>query len=369
MTPSPIPLFDSSADFSRHGDDYRKAVEDVLRSGRFILGPQLAAFEEEVATYLGSRNAIGVNSGTDALTIGLRALGVGAGDEVITTSFTFFATAEAISNVGGVPVFVDIEPSSLNLDPKAVATAITPRTRAIMPVHLFGRAAEMGDFLGLAEHHKLLVIEDTAQAFGAGHQGSKLGSLGDLGAFSFFPTKNLGGFGDGGLIATNDDSVAEEARMLRTHGSMVKYQNEKLGYNSRLDELQAALLRIKLRHVDEANRARWDVAASYQALLEDSDVIETPALVDVERHVFHQYTVRVKNGRRDEVRTALSNQGIATAVYYPVPVHLLPVYASLGYRLESTEIATQEVLSLPIWPFMPEDQIERVADALQTAVR
>jgi dTDP-4-amino-4,6-dideoxygalactose transaminase len=249
----PIPVYDPLPEVEALWEELQAAALRVLRSGRYILGPEVEAFEEEVAAYLGVKHAIGANSGTDALVIALRALGVGPGDEVITTPFTFFATAEAISLVGATPVFVDIDPRTFNINPDLIPSAITPRTKAILPVHLYGLPAEMDPILEIARSHGLKVLEDCAQAFGATYKGKKVGTLGDAGAFSFFPTKNLGGFGDGGLIATNSDEVAERARMLRAHGSRRKYYNEAIGYNSRLDALQAALLRVKLPRVDAWN--------------------------------------------------------------------------------------------------------------------
>jgi len=348
--------------------DLIAAFEEVLASGRFILGPNVGAFEREVAAYLGVAHAVGVNSGTDALVIGLRALGVADGDEVITTPFTFFATAEAISVVGASPVFVDIDPGTFNLDPTAVEAAIGPRTRAIVPVHLFGQPAPMDEIGRLAAEHGLVVLEDAAQAMGADWQSQKAGTIGAAGAFSFFPSKNLGGFGDGGLLATDDAEVAERARMLRSHGGRRKYHNEMLGYNSRLDELQAAVLRKKLPGLDAANAGRRRVAARYDDAFAASDMVVTPVVRSGLTHVFHQYTVRLPAGRRDEVATHLREDAIATMIYYPVPVHLLPVYAGLGLRLPEAERAAGEVLSLPIWPEMADAQVDRVIAAVETAL-
>ena len=345
-----IPIYDPRPEVEALWDELHEAIDRVLRSGRFILGPEVEAFEEEVAEYLGVRYAVGVNSGTDALVIALRALGIGPGDEVITTPFTFFATAEAISMVGAKPVFVDIEPRTYNIDPALIPQAITPRTKAILPVHLYGHAANMGPILELARAHSLKVVEDVAQAFGGEYKGRKLGSLGDAGAFSFFPTKNLGGFGDGGLIATNNPEVAEMARALRAHGARKKYHNEMLGYNSRLDALQAALLRVKLRHIDEWNERRRAVAARYHEALAGVEGLVLPVEAEYAHHVYHQYTVRVKHGRRDALRARLAEAGIGTMVYYPVPVHRLPVYAWPEGSLPQAEAAAEEVVALPIFP-------------------
>jgi dTDP-4-amino-4,6-dideoxygalactose transaminase len=362
-----VPLLDLDPELERHADEFLEALERVMRSGRFILGPEVEGFEAEAADYLGVDHAVGVNSGTDALVIALRALGIGEGDEVITTSFTFFATAESIGMVGANPVFVDIEPESLNLDPGRLENAITDRTQAILPVHLFGRPAEMDEILDIADRHDVAVIEDCAQSFGARYDGGQTGSLGDAGAYSFFPSKNLGGFGDGGLIATDDDEVAEVARMLRAHGGKDKYHNEMLGYNSRLDALQAAVLRVKLEHIDEQNRGRREVARRYGELLADVPGVTTPDVTD--GHVFHQYTVRVTEGRRDELRDALEQQGVSTAVYYPVPCHRLPVYEDRDFReLPETERAAEEVVSLPIWPQMDAGRQEAVSDAIRKAL-
>jgi dTDP-4-amino-4,6-dideoxygalactose transaminase len=366
MLQTKIPILDLSYEIESLWEELNTAFQRVLRSGQFILGPEVEAFEQEVAQYLGVKHAIGLNSGTDALFIGLRALGIGPGDEVITTPFTFFATAEAISLMGAIPVFVDIDPETFNINPDLVEPAITPRTKAILPVHLYGRPAEMAPILALAEQHGLKVLEDCAQAFGATYQGKKVGTLGHAGAFSFFPSKNLGAYGDGGLLATDDDQIAETARMLRAHGSRRKYHNEMIGYNSRLDALQAAILRVKLPYVDAWNQARREVAQRYNELLKDLPSLVLPEVS--EGHVFHQYTVRVLKGRRDQVQKVLAEEGIGTMVYYPVPVHLLPVYRLLEGMLSEAELACLEVLSLPLWPQMsPEVQV-RVIHTLQRAI-
>jgi len=347
-----IPIYDPRPEIEALRPEIEAAIRRVLESGRFILGPEVEAFEEEVAEYLGVRHAVGLNSGTDALVIGLRALGVGPGDEVITTPFTFFATAEAISLVGAKPVFVDIDPRTFNIDPKLIPAALSERTRAIVPVHLYGQAADMDPILAIAKEHGLKVLEDTAQAFGGEYKGQKLGTIGDAGAFSFFPTKNLGGIGDGGLIATNDDGVAEMARMLRAHGAKKKYHNEMIGYNSRLDAIQAAILRIKLPHIDAWNEARRRLAGTYNELFRDVAGVVTPYEAPYAKHVYHQYTVRITGGRRDDVRQKLAEAGIGTMVYYPIPVHQLPVYGYQAGSFPEAERAAQEALSLPIWPFL-----------------
>ena len=385
---SPIPLLDLDPEIEGLWEELNAAIQRVLRSGQFILGPEVEAFEGEVADYLGVQHAIGVNSGTDALVIGLRALGVEPDDEVITTPFTFFATAEAISQVGATPVFVDIEPKSFNLDPAKVEAAITERTAAILPVHLFGTPAAMAQIMEIAERHDLNVLEDCAQSFGATYggdcpgcegahcnakrrtdlSGQMTGAIGHAGAFSFFPTKNLGAYGDGGLITTNDKDVANLARKLRKHGGANKYHNEMLGYNSRLDALQAAILRVKLPHIDTYNQKRRAIAHRYNELLANTPGVITPVLP--KGHVVHQYTVRITGRQRDAIVQHLSDQNIGCKVYYPVPCHQLPVYDDAGaddvdVSLPHAERAASEVLSLPIWPHADERVPERVAVAIR----
>lgn len=372
-----IPVLDLGPELELLWDELSSEALRVMRSGRFVLGPDVEAFEDAAAEYLGVQHAVGLNSGTDALVIGLRALGVQPGDQVVTTPFTFFATAEAISLIGATPVFADIEADNLNLDPAAAEAAVTDRTTALIPVHLFGRPAEHAALSTIAKRHGLRLLEDCAQAFGAtirGVDGSdrRVGGLGDAGTFSFYPTKTLGGFGDGGLLTTDDDEVAGVAGMLRTHGERSRYHNEMLGYASRLDALQAALLRVKLRRVDEFNEGRRSAARRYGGLLGDLEAagaLTTPAVAD--GHVFHQYTVRIHDGRRDEVRAALDDAGVGTMIYYPIPVHRLPVYAEAyaDVHLPVAETAAEEVLSLPIWPAITEATQARVVDALESAVR
>jgi dTDP-4-amino-4,6-dideoxygalactose transaminase len=364
----PVPVLDLSVEIEEHRDELLAAFAAVLKNGQFILGPAVAAFESEVAEYLGARHAVGVNSGTDALVLSLRAMGVGPGDEVITTPFTFFATAEAISILGATPVFVDVDPHTFNIDVDAVGASVTDRTKAVVPVHLFGQAAPMDDLGRIASRHGLLILEDVAQALGGADAGRKLGTIGDAGTLSFFPSKNLGGFGDGGMVVTADAGLAERVRVLRAHGGARKYHNEMLGYNSRLDELQAAMLRVKLPYLDAANAGRRRVADCYDALLAGVDGVVPPVRRTGVDHVFHQYTVRIAGGRRDAVAEALRADGIATMVYYPVPVHRLPVYGHLGVELPVSERLAAEVLSLPIWPRMEEAVVERVAGALAAAL-
>jgi dTDP-4-amino-4,6-dideoxygalactose transaminase len=362
----PIPLLDLGPEIELLWDELEAAVLDVLRSGRFILGPNVEAFEREVADYLGVRHAVGLNSGTDALVIGLRALGVGPGDEVITSPFTYFATAEAISLIGAKPVFADIRPDLFTLDPARIEERITPRTRAIVPVHLFGHPADMEAISAIAERHDLRILEDAAQAFGATDRGRKLGSLGDVGAFSFYPSKNLGAFGDAGMLATDDDGVAERVRLLRTHGSKQRDVHDRLGYASRLDEIQAAILRVKLGRVDAWNEDRRNVAHSYDRRLAGIEGIRTPPTEPEARHVYHQYTIRVAGGRRDALAAELDRAGIRTAVYYSTPIHRLEVYAGDYPSLPVAEAATGEVLSLPIGPFLDSESVDRVVDAIRS---
>lgn len=368
MLQSKIPVLDLAPEIESLWPELQGAIQDVLRSGQFIMGPQVKRFEAEVATYLGVDHAVAMNSGTDALFIALRALGVGPGDEVITTAFTFFATAEAISHVGATPVFVDIDHRTLNLDVDQLERAITPRTKVVIPVHLFGLSCQMEQLLAVARKYNLRVIEDVAQAFGGKFQGKKLGTLGDVGTYSFFPSKNLGAYGDGGMLVTNDATLAATARMLRSHGSHKKYHNEEVGYNSRLDEIQAAILRVKLPHLEEANHFRRVAAARYNDLLVDAPLIECPVETNGAYHVYHQYTVKIKSGLRDQVQETLAKQGISTMIYYPIPVHRLPVYQGKYEQLRYTEQAATEVLSLPIWPQMSVETQEVVASALKAAI-
>jgi len=356
-----IHLLDLSRQYEILKAEIDKAIQGVLNSCEFILGPNVTAFEEEIADYLGTDYAIGVGNGTDALVIALDALGIGPGDEVITVPYTFFASAECISRVGAKPVFVDVDPITLTMDPEKLEAAITSRTKAIIPVHIFGRATDMSTIMDIARNHHLSVVEDACQAMGAGIDGKKLGTFGDIGVFSFFPTKNLGAYGDGGLIVTNNDDLAERMRMLRAHGSRIKYQNEMIGYNSRLDEIQAAILRVKLPHLDNWNQKRRNVAEKYNQLLDDLP-IQLPKIGGENQHVFHLYTIL--SDQRDELREFLKSKGVETGIYYPLPLHLQPAYQSLGYKKGSlliSEAACERNLSLPMYPELNDEQIEYVA--------
>lgn len=365
-----VPLLDLRRQYLALEGELSEAMEAVAASGRYILGPNLIKLEEELADYCDCRNAIGVANGTDALHLALRAARIGPGDEVITTSFTFIATSEAIGMVGARPIFVDIQPATFNLDPTRLEAAITPRTKAIIPVHLFGQPCDMTPILDVARRHGLRVIEDCAQAIGARYDGRPVGSMGDLGCFSFFPSKNLGCFGDGGMVLTNNDSLAERVDMLRRHGGRKKYLHEELGLNSRLDELQAAILRVKLPHLDAWNAARRAIARRYNEALAGLDWVVTPREIDGVEAVYHQYTIRAQ--RRDTLKEKLAAAGVQSAIYYPVPLHLQRVHTDLGLEkgsLPETERAASEVLSLPIFPELEDKQIEKVARAFLTEER
>ena len=354
-----IPFTDVSAQYLPLLDDVRRAVDGVLESGRFILGPEVAAFEQEAAAYLGASNAVGVANGTDALVLVLDALGVGPGDEVVCPSFTFYATAESIARRGATPVFADIDSATLNLDPTDVAKRATRRTKAILPVHLYGRPAPLEEL-----PDGIPVIEDAAQAFGAALNGRKVGVLGTAGTFSFYPTKNLFGLGDGGLVVTQDEELADRVRLLRFHGSRDKERFDAIGYNSRLDELQAAVLRVFLAHVDEWNARRREAAARY-AELGLGEVCELP--VDEPGHVYHVYCVRTRE--RDRVAAALRAQEIGCATYYSTPLHLQPAFASVeSGSLPETERAARETVALPLWPSITGEQQERVVECVRGAL-
>ena len=359
-----IPILNLAEEIDERWDEFNQAFQEVLRSGQFIMGPMVRAFEQEVAAYLGTQFALGVNSGTDALVIGLRALGIGEGDEVLTTPFSFFATAESISILGAKPVFVDIDEDTFNLDPAQLEAHLTERTRAIMPVHLYGNPAPMDEILAFASKHDLHVIEDCAQSFGARHEsGQMTGTMGKIGAYSFFPTKNLGAFGDGGLIVTDDEELATTCDKLRRHGSLKKYRNEILGYNSRLDAMQAAMLRVRLPHIEAYNAGRNRVAACYNEKLAGLSGIITPR--PFQGHVFHQYTIRVLGGLRDELKAFLGEHGISTMIYYPVPQDQLPVYKQTYTSCSRSATLAQEVLSLPIWPTLGEEEIGYIAGTIK----
>lgn len=370
MSSSKIPVLDLKPEIDRLLPRLTEAVVNVMKSGAFINGPEVAEFEAQVAAYAGCKHAVGLNSGTDALVIGLKAAGVGPGDEVITTSFSFFATAEAISLLDAKPVFVDIDPVTYNMDVTQIASRVTQKTKAIIPVHLYGHGADMDAVLEVAKRHDLFVLEDVAQAFSGEHRGKKLGTIGHAGALSFFPSKNLGAFGDAGMLLTNDDGIAERTRMLRAHGAKKKYFNEVLGYNSRLDTIQAAILLEKLPHLEKSSEGRIAAATRYAAMLAKVPGVVAPSVRPGFRHVFHQYTVRLPSGKRDAVKEKLAAAGIETMVYYPNPIHKLAVYASshASVSLPLCEAAARDVLSLPIWPEISNETQQRVVAELARAL-
>jgi len=363
-----IPMVDLKGQYQALRAEIDPALQEALESTQFILGPNVRTFEDEVAAYIGTRHAVGVASGTDALHLALLAAGIGEGDEVITTPFTFIATAEAIRYIGATPVFVDIDPQTFNLDTDQVAAAVTGRTRALLPVHLFGQPVDMEPLFATAREHGLKVVEDCAQSFGATLDGRQTGALGDAGCFSFFPSKNLGGFGDGGLITTDSDAMAEHLRVLRNHGSWQRYHHSEIGVNSRLDELQAAILRVKLRHIDEFNRERRRVAHRYSAALADLPDVTPPHEDGIGRHVYHQYTVLTPH--RDAIQKALADREIASAIYYPIPLHRQEVFAEAcrGVSLPVSEDVAARCLSLPVFPEMTDEQVDTVIETIRTAV-
>jgi dTDP-4-amino-4,6-dideoxygalactose transaminase len=364
-----IPLLDLRAQFETIRDEVTAALERVFAAQQFIMGPEVQAFEDRMTALCGVRHAVACASGTDALLLSLRTLDLRPGDEVITSPFTFFATAGAIHNAGGRPVFVDIEAGTFNLSPDAVRAAVTPRTRALLPVHLFGQMAAMETMLETAAAHGLAVIEDAAQAIGArrriGGVWRRAGELGTTGAFSFFPSKNLGAWGDGGMIVTQDAALAERLRRLRTHGGAKQYHHDEIGTNSRLDTVQAAVLLVKLDHLDAWTAARRERAAYYDAALRSRSGVSTPTVDGANEHVYHQYTIRAD--RRDDLKRVLAERGVGSAVYYPVALHRQPCFAALGYRagaFPEAERATREVLSLPVYPELTRAQQDEIVAAI-----
>ncbi|HEX8362935.1 MAG TPA: DegT/DnrJ/EryC1/StrS family aminotransferase [Longimicrobium sp.] len=367
-----VPLLDLTLQYNEVADDVMNALRSVVEEQRFILGPVVDRFEEEMAAKLGVAHAIGCASGTDALLLAVRASGVGRDEEVVTSPFTFFATAGAIHNAGARPVFADIEPDTFNLDPAAAEAAVTERTRAVMPVHLFGQMADMRAFRSLGDRRGLAVIEDAAQAVGArqrdGDGWITTGTLGDTCCFSFFPTKNLGAFGDAGMIVTNDGEVAERLRKLRVHGGRQMYHHEEVGFNSRLDALQAAVLSAKLPYLDRWSEARRRNAAFYDEALAGVEGITPPVVRPGNESIVNQYTLRVLDGRRDALQEHLKERGVGSSVYYPVPLDRQECFAYLGYRpgqFPESERAAREVLSLPVFPELTEAQLAHVAGAVR----
>jgi dTDP-4-amino-4,6-dideoxygalactose transaminase len=372
-----VPFFDLAVQFKSIEDEIKSALDEVFQNQQFIMGPKVRVLEEAMAQYCQTRYAVGVASGSDALLLSLMALGIGTGDEVLLPPFTFFATAGSVSRLGAIPVFVDIDRETYNIDPSKIEEKMTARTKAIIPVHLFGQCADMDPLLEIAKEKKLFIIEDAAQALGAeykpkvGSEGRRAGQIGDLGCFSFYPTKNLGAFGDAGMVVTDNPGLAEKVRLLRVHGSQPKYFHKTIGINSRLDTIQAAILLVKFKYLEKWTAERQKKAEWYQGLFQDlsSSVkgLKLPTVQYQNRHIFHQYVVRVPE--RDRLKQFLTEEGIGTDIYYPVPLHLQECYSFLKYRrgdLPNSEKASEEVLALPIYPELTEDQQGVVVNRIKT---
>ena len=367
-----VPLLDLKAQYQALREPILAAVDETFASGAWIMGPKVKTFEEEVASYVHAKAAIGCASGTDALLLSVRALDPKPGDEVIAPAFTFFATGGATVNAGATPVFVDSQEDSFNVDPAAIEGAITPKTRAIIPVHLFGQSADMDPIMAIAKKHNLAVIEDAAQSIGCTYGDRPVGSIGDVGCFSFYPSKNLGGNGDGGIITTNSAEWEDKLRVLRVHGAKKKYLNEVIGFNSRLDAVHAAILSVKLKHLDDWCAARQANAARYDEAFKGVDGIATPPRAIPGNHVFNQYTIRVKRGSRDALQAHLKENGIGCEIYYPYPLHLVPAFGNLGYEKGSLPVCEQqavEALSIPIFPEMNSDQQGYVVETIKNWVK
>lgn len=363
-----IQMVDVVTQYRRIKPEIDAAIQGVLDSGHYVLGEAVKEFEANVARYLGVKHAVGCASGTDALQLALMALNIGPGDEVVTTPHTFIATAEAIVLLGATPVYVDIDPVTYNIDPAKIEAAITKKTKAIIPVHLYGHAADMDPIMDVANKHGLAVIEDAAQAIGARYKGKKVGGIGTIGCVSFYPSKNLGAYGDGGLVVTNDDKIAEKIRMIANHGSRVRYRHELLGVNSRLDSIQAAILNVKLKYLDEWNETRRTVAQKYHHLLDGLDVVR-PHEASYAHHIYHQYTIRVHN--RDTVAQYLTSKQIPNAIYYPIPLHQQEALRGIGNTHQSfpnTEKAAAEVISLPMHTELTDVQQEYIVAAVKEAL-
>ena len=362
-----IPMLDLKEQYNEMKMDILSKLDEVMSSSQFILGSNVKQLEADIAMKSRTKYGIGVGNGSDAIHIALQAAGIREGDEVITTSFTFFATAGAIARANAIPVFVDIDPITYNIDPTKIEVAITNKTKAIIPVHLYGQMADMDPIIEIAKKHNLHVIEDAAQAIGSTYKGKQVGEMSSAATYSFFPTKNLGAYGDGGMIVSNNDELAELAKVIRVHGSKPKYHHHILGYNSRLDELQAAVLNIKLPHLHSWSEKRREHATYYseQLNLKVSDYVVTPLETEENYHVFHQYTLRVE--RRDELQAYLQEQGVSTMIYYPIPLHLQPVFKELGYALGDlpiTEKIAQEAISLPMFPELKKEQQDYVIEKI-----
>jgi dTDP-4-amino-4,6-dideoxygalactose transaminase len=366
-----VPLLDLQTQYVSLRDDLQQAVDRVMSSQRFVLGDEVRKLETSIAEYCQTKHAIGCASGSDALLLALMALDIKAGDEVITTPFSFFATGASVARLGARPVFVDIDPQTYNIDPSRVADAITPRTKVIMPVHIYGQCANMHPLLEVGRRHGIPVVEDAAQAIGATDNGRRAGSMGLIGCFSFYPTKNLGGAGDGGILTTSDDEVAARLRRLRTHGGSNEYEHEEVGINSRLDELQAAVLNVKFPSLDKWSDERAHKAEIYTKLLNDADLrfpLVTPQVKADCRHIFHQYVLRVP-GNRDALMEHLKNHGIGSKIYYPIALHLQKCFEYLGYKkgdLPASEAAADETFALPCYPELTEEQQVYVVETIKT---
>src|SRR2546430_5089006 len=369
-----IPLVDLKAQYATIRDEVRRAIDEVLESMQLTIGPNVKAFDQEFASFIGTRHSVGVGSGTEAIQLGIGACGVAAGDEVITVSFTFFATVEAILYANARPILVEVDERTMDIDAAAVAAAITPRTKAIIPVHLYGRTVDMKPLRQIAQDRNITIIEDAAQAHGAvtDDRSTKAGASGRVGCFSFYCSKNLGAYGEAGSITTNDDRLAEELRALREHGQSTRYYHPVVGYNARLDEIQAAILRIKLRRLEAWNARRRELARMYDERLKNTGVIAPEIPSDIRRHVFYTYTIRVPGGRRDDLRKYLGERGIGTQIHYPVPIHLQQSAEFLGYRkgdMPVTEKVASEVLSVPMFAELTDEQLERVADSVRSFMK
>ena len=364
-----VPLLDLKLQYQSIKNEVLPVIQEICDSQGFILGPKVESFEKKISEYLRVPYSIGVASGTDAILLSLMAVGIGPGDEVITTPYTFFATTGSISRLGATPVFVDIRPDTFNLNERQIESKITSKTKAVIPVHLYGQSAEMDTILKIAEKHRIPVIEDAAQAIGARYKENRVGNLGTFGCFSFFPSKNLGGFGDGGLVTTRESHWAEKIRSLRVHGSLKRYYHDEIGCNSRLDSLQAAVLEIKLKYLDQWTQRRIHNASIYQNLLSDrglKEFVQTPSALPENFHVYNQYVIRVK--KRDDLKAYLSQKDIGSEVYYPVPLHLQACYRSLGHAqgaFPESERAANETLALPIYPELTEDQLVYVVENIK----
>jgi len=372
-----VPLLDLKAQYASIKEEIRAALDEVLESQLFILGPKVEELEKKIAAYSNVKHAVGVSSGSDALLISLMALGIGPGDEVITSPFTFFATAGVIARLRAVPVFVDIDPVTYNIDPEKIEAAVTPRTKAIIPIHLFGQCADMQPIMEIAAKHGLIVIEDAAQSLGAEYRGRRAGAIGHLGIFSFFPSKNLGGFGDGGMVVTNDEVLYERVKVLRVHGAKPKYYHKIVGGNFRLDAIQAAVLTVKMKYLDGWSQKRRDNAASYDRQLAEArpiDIVLPKAVYrdggDRDYHIYNQYTIRTK--QRDGLQRFLKDQGVATEIYYPLPLHLQECFKDLGYKKGDFPIAEESagaVLSLPIYPELSTAQKDYIVEKIREFCR